>query len=129
MSGEQFALAEAVGQLRAVRRIDGGGTLVSLGAADPLNLTGIITPGDRITGIGRNRILYRDGVPVLALEAGETRPVGSDEAPTPEMVQALVRKTMSPALRARLAIPAVAAGSVPRERRPKRRRTRTPSVT
>jgi ATP-dependent Lhr-like helicase len=129
MSGEQFALAEAVGQLRAVRRIDGGGALVSLGAADPLNLTGIITPGDRIAGIGRNRILYRDGVPVLALEAGEARPVGSDEAPTPEMVQALVRKTISPALTARLAIPAVTAGSVPRERRPKRRRSHAPSVT
>ncbi len=77
MSGEQFALPEAVGQLRSIRRLEGGGRLIALSAADPLNLTGIITPGDRITGITRNRVLYRDGVPVLAAEAGDLRPIGS----------------------------------------------------
>src|SRR5207237_7792857 len=41
MSGEQFALPEAVGQLRSIRRQDGGGRLIGLSAADPLNLTGI----------------------------------------------------------------------------------------
>lgn len=124
MSGEQFALPEAVGQLRAIRRIEGGGQLVAVGAADPLNLTGIITPGERVTGITRNRILYRDGVPVLALEAGQTKPIGTEESPTPEMMQALVRKSMSPALRARLAMSGMPAASVPRERRPGRRRGR-----
>jgi len=129
MSGEQFALPEAVGQLRAVRRVEVGGTLVGVGAADPLNLTGIITPGDRVTGVARNRILYRDGVPVLALEAGEARPIGSDEPPTPEMIQALVRKSISPALRARLAMSGVSAASVPMERRPRRRRKRSDQVS
>jgi ATP-dependent Lhr-like helicase len=122
MSGEQFALPEAVGQLRAIRRLEGGGTLVAVGAADPLNLTGIITPGERVTGVTRNRILYRDGVPVLALEAGEARPIGSEEPPTQEMIQALVRKSISPALRARLAMSGVSAASISRERRPGRRR-------
>jgi len=102
---------------------------VAVGGADPLNLTGIITPGERVTGVTRNRILYRDGVPVLALEAGEAKPIGSEEPPTPEMIQALVRKSISPALRARLAMSGVAAASVPMERRPKRRRSRSPSVT
>jgi ATP-dependent Lhr-like helicase len=124
MSGEQFALAEAVGQLRAIRRIEGGGHLVAIGAADPLNLTGIITPGERVTGVTRNRILYRDGVPVVALEAGEAKPIGSEEPPTPEMIQALVRKSMTPALRARLGMSGVSAASVPMERRPGRRRGR-----
>jgi ATP-dependent Lhr-like helicase len=131
MSGEQFALSEAVGQLRAIRRIEGGGALVAVGAADPLNLTGIITPGERVTGVARNRILYRDGVPVLALEAGETRPIGSEEPPTPEMIQALVRKSIGPALRAHLAMSGALAASVPMERRPRRRRKReaAPPVT
>jgi ATP-dependent Lhr-like helicase len=128
MSGEQFALAEAVGQLRAIRRLEGGGALVAVGAADPLNLTGIITPGDRVTGVTRNRILYRDGVPVLALEAGEARPIGSEEPPTPEMIQALVRKSISPALRARLAMSGVAAAPVPMERRRGRTRSRPQRV-
>ena len=124
MSGEQFALPEAVGQLRAVRRLEGGGALVAVGAADPLNLTGIITPGARVTGVTRNRILYRDGVPVLALEGGEMKPVGTQEQPTPDMAQALVRKSMSPALRARLAMSGVSAATVPMERRPGPRRRR-----
>ncbi|HEV8178286.1 MAG TPA: crosslink repair DNA glycosylase YcaQ family protein, partial [Gemmatimonadales bacterium] len=124
MSGEQFALPEAVGQLRAVRRLEGGGALVAVGAADPLNLTGIITPGARVTGVTRNRVLYRDGVPVLALEGGETKPIGTEEKPTPELIQALVRKSISPALRARLAMSGASAATVPMERRPGRRRRR-----
>ena len=47
-SGEQFALPEAVGLLRSVRRKPGTGVLVSVSAADPLNLVGIITPGSRV---------------------------------------------------------------------------------
>jgi hypothetical protein len=123
MSGEQFALPDAVGQLRAIRRLEGNGRLITVGAADPLNLTGIITPGDRVAGVTRNRILYRDGVPIVALEAGEARPVGVEEI-TPEMMQALVRKTISPALRARLAMSGISASAMPMQRRPGERRKR-----
>jgi ATP-dependent Lhr-like helicase len=129
MSGEQFALPEAVGQMRSIRRLDGGGRLIALSAADPLNLTGIITPGDRVTGITRNRILYRDGVPVLAAEAGEMRPLGGEESPTPDMIQALVRKSISPALRARLAMSGNLAASTPLNRRPGKRRKRSEKVS
>jgi ATP-dependent Lhr-like helicase len=125
MSGEQFALPEAVGQLRAVRRVESSGRLVAIGAADPLNLSGIITPGERIPAVARNRILYRDGVPVLALEGGEVRSlVQGDEAPSSEMVQALVRKQLTPALRAHLAMSGAPAGSMVDSRRAARRRTR-----
>jgi len=129
MSGEQFALPDAVGQLRSIRRLEGGGRLIAVGAADPLNLTGIITPGERVTGVTRNRILYRDGVPVLALEAGELKPIGSELPPTPEMVQALVRKSMSPALRARLAMSGMSAATMPLKRRPGKRRKRSDRVS
>ncbi len=129
MSGEQFALPEAVGQLRSIRRLDGGGRLIALSAADPLNLTGIITPGDRITGITRNRILYRDGVPVLASEASEMRPIGSEEPPPPDLIRALVRKSMSPALRARLAMSGNLAANTPLNRKPGQRRKRSERVS
>jgi ATP-dependent Lhr-like helicase len=125
MSGEQFALPEAVSQLRAVRRQEADGRLVALGAGDPLNFTGIITPGERISGVGRNRILYRDGVPVLALESGEAKQlVPGEDTPSPELVQALVRKRLSPALRANLGMAGVPAGSVLPGKRSARRRTR-----
>jgi ATP-dependent Lhr-like helicase len=130
VSGEQFALPEAVGQLRSIRRLEGGGRLVGISGADPLNLTGIITPGERIPGVTRNRILYRDGVPVLTREGGVTRSlVPGDESPSVEMLHALVRKPSSPALRAYLGQSGAPAASVSMTRRPGRRRSRSEAGT
>jgi ATP-dependent Lhr-like helicase len=125
MSGEQFALPEAVGQLRSVRRLEGGGRLVSVGGADPLNLTGILTPGERIPGLTSNRILYRDGVPVLAKEAGQVKSLAPHAAePSAELVHALVRKASTPALHRYLGMSGAPAASVPLNRPPKRGRGR-----
>ncbi len=71
VSGEQFALPEAIGLLRSLRKAKPGGELIVLSAADPLNLLGILTPGPRIPAIWPNRILLRDGVAIAALEAGQ----------------------------------------------------------
>ncbi|HEV8123168.1 MAG TPA: hypothetical protein VGP80_02920, partial [Gemmatimonadales bacterium] len=73
MSGEQFALPEAVGQLRAIRREGPRGQLISISAADPLNLVGVVTPGERVPALRRNRIVFEDGVPLAALESGTIR--------------------------------------------------------
>jgi ATP-dependent Lhr-like helicase len=70
-SGEQYALPDAVTALRAVRRRAREGVLVSLSAADPLNLLGIVTPGARLAALAGNRFLLRDGVPVAIHAAGE----------------------------------------------------------
>jgi ATP-dependent Lhr-like helicase len=71
VSGEQFALPEAIGLLRSLRKATPTGELIALSAADPLNLVSILTPGPRIPAIWPNRILLRDGVPIAALEAGQ----------------------------------------------------------
>jgi ATP-dependent Lhr-like helicase len=68
-SGEQFALPEAVVGLRAVRRQGDDERLIAIAAADPLNLAGIVTPGDRVPAARGNRLLYRNGAPV-AIQAG-----------------------------------------------------------
>jgi ATP-dependent Lhr-like helicase len=73
LSGEQFAAPEAVGLLRDVRRRPRDGEWVSLCAADPLNLLGILTPGARLPALAGNRILYRDGVPLATLAGTEVR--------------------------------------------------------
>jgi ATP-dependent Lhr-like helicase len=70
-SGEQYALPEAVQQLRAARRKGPAGHFVTLSAADPLNLAGIVSPGRKIAAIAANRILCRDGLPIAAREGGE----------------------------------------------------------
>ena len=71
--GEQFALPEAVDSLRAMRRREPSGVFLRLSACDPLNLVGILTPGVRVPAQLGNRVVYRDGVPVAAVEVGETR--------------------------------------------------------
>ncbi len=72
-SGEQFALPDAIGRLRAVRREPKRGALVSVSAADPLNLAGIVTPGDRVPAQAGNRLLYRDGEPIAVWEGRQAR--------------------------------------------------------
>jgi ATP-dependent Lhr-like helicase len=73
LSGEQFAVPEAIGLLRDMRRREPTGTLVSLSGADPLNLVGVLTPGPRLPALTGNRLLYRDGLPIALLVAGEVR--------------------------------------------------------
>jgi ATP-dependent Lhr-like helicase len=76
-AGEQFALPEAADLLRSVAR-DAGADRVSISAADPLNLVGIVTPGDRVPALAANRVLFERGVPVAVQAAGEVRFPGTD---------------------------------------------------
>jgi ATP-dependent helicase Lhr and Lhr-like helicase len=73
-------LPEAIGPLRDARRKHDSDELVSLSAADPLNLVGIITPGPRLPSLTGNRVLYRDGLPLAVLAGGEVRFLESIEA-------------------------------------------------
>ena len=68
MSGEQFALPDAVERLREVRRSAGDDRLITISGADPLNFGGIITGDERVRASAANRIVYRNGVPVAAME-------------------------------------------------------------
>ncbi|MGY8820382.1 MAG: DEAD/DEAH box helicase [Pseudomonadales bacterium] len=69
--GEQFALPEAVGLLREVRKRPLAGEMIAISAVDPLNQVGTLLPGERVPAIAGNRILYRDGVPLALLIAGK----------------------------------------------------------
>ncbi|MDQ5845439.1 MAG: ATP-dependent DNA helicase, partial [Acidobacteriota bacterium] len=137
ISGEQFALPEAVGMLRAMRRarnaseqvLRGGHgqpigesvfpsgpsgdsvaaqeNMVSISAADPLNLVGIITPGGRVTAFTSNRILYFNGEPAAVLESGETKfLIELSRSLEWKAKAALMRKATRPPLRSYLRRPA-----------------------
>ena len=73
VTGEQFALPEAVGLLRETRRAPLSNVFISVSGADPLNLVGVIVPGPKVPALTNNRVLYRDGVPIAALIAGEVQ--------------------------------------------------------
>jgi ATP-dependent Lhr-like helicase len=60
-SGEQFAHPDAVGLLREVRKRPRTGETVTLSAADPLNLAGIVLPGPRVPAVATNTVTYVDG--------------------------------------------------------------------
>lgn len=70
-SGEQFALPDAVKSLRQIRKEEKNEDLIAISASDPLNLTGLITPGQKIHAKTTNRILYRNGIPVAVSIAGK----------------------------------------------------------
>ncbi len=98
-SGEQFALTEAVGMLREVRRKPLSSSWVSLSGADPLNLVGILTPGPKLAALTGNRLLYRDGLPVALFAGGETQFLETfDPATQWEARKALLRGAVPPSL-------------------------------
>src|SRR5690348_6692132 len=68
--GEQFALPVAVESVRATRNAAAANEVVTISAADPLNLIGIILPGERVAANSSKTIAFCDGVP---LEAAESR--------------------------------------------------------
>jgi ATP-dependent Lhr-like helicase len=71
--GEQFALPVAVESVRGMRSLPLSGEMVTLSAADPLNLIGILVPGERVPAISGRTVSYRDGVGVSAVDPGEAR--------------------------------------------------------
>jgi ATP-dependent Lhr-like helicase len=69
--GEQFALPEAVETMRAVRKAAPSEELIAVSACDPLNLAGVLTPGQRVPALIGNRVVFRDGVPLASLQGGD----------------------------------------------------------
>ncbi len=101
--GEQFALTEAVSRLRIIRRGPKDEALISISAADPFNLTGVITPGRHVPSLFKNRILYRDGVPVAVKEGKQIRLLTDFERTKKwEIQNALIQRNVAPKLRAYL---------------------------
>jgi ATP-dependent helicase Lhr and Lhr-like helicase len=72
--GEQFALPVAVESVRAMRKLDPAAGTITLSAADPLNLVGILVPGERVPAISGNSVTFRDGATLpIAVAGGEYR--------------------------------------------------------
>jgi len=76
-SGEQFAHPDAVAMLREVRKRPMTGERITLSAADPLNLVGIVVPGERVPAISGKHVSFRDGVAVEESEGRVGQAAGS----------------------------------------------------
>lgn len=99
LAGEQFALPEAVERLREMRRTPPDDTVLVISAADPLNLAGIVTAGDRVAAIASTRVAYRNGIPLAVLEGDYIRPLADVEPATAaDVASALTGRRMPPIL-------------------------------
>ena len=103
--GEQFAAADAVGRLRAVRKMERIDELVVLSAADPLNLVGVLTPQARVASVYRNKLLLKDGLPIAALEAGELRRLAESSFDDDYLKALLARRSLRFPLKPHLRAP------------------------
>ena len=83
--GEQFALPIAIESLRAASKQPTTGEVVMISPADPLNLVGIVIPGERVPPTSLKNILLRDGV----LVADESRSTSSATETTPDSIDKL----------------------------------------
>jgi len=102
-SGEQYALPDAVGMLREVRRRPNSGEFVSLSGADPLNLAGVLTPGPRLAALTANRLLFRDGLPIASMAGGEVQFLTTLETPVQWQARKSLLRSATPPVLADLA--------------------------
>jgi len=102
-SGEQYALPEAIGKLRDVRRRQSGDEWVSLSGADPLNLAGVLTPGPKLPALTGNRVLFHDGVPVALLIGGAAQFLVTSDATSQWQMRKQLLRSAAPKLLAGLA--------------------------
>ncbi|MBI5200622.1 MAG: DEAD/DEAH box helicase, partial [Elusimicrobia bacterium] len=98
VAGEQFAMPEAIEQLRRPRDAD---DWVAVNAADPLNLAGILGEGPRVPATRGNRLLYHNGRPAAVWQAGEIMWLEDFSAFRRERIGRLLRLQV-PALRDQL---------------------------
>jgi ATP-dependent Lhr-like helicase len=75
--GEQFALPVAVESLRAMRKQEPSGEIIRVSAADPLNLVGILVPGDRVASNSGKFVGFRDGVALAPEERPAIIPISA----------------------------------------------------
>ncbi len=73
ISGEQFALPEALAVLQKVRKQAADEEIIVIASADPLNLTGILIPGDKVPVSSQHRIAFVGGIPVAVKHKDEVR--------------------------------------------------------
>jgi ATP-dependent Lhr-like helicase len=90
--GEQFALPEAADSLRASRSRESD-ALISVAAADPLNLIGIVIPGERVSSIPGKQVRYRNGAQAIedvpdADIAEDGPPAARRRGPSPPVIPA-----------------------------------------
>ncbi len=96
VGGEQFALPEALSGLRSIVKQGTSKQLLIISAADPLNLNGIIVPGEKVNAGSGYRILLRDGVPVAVHDGKRLNFLGDPKAEIVDQAQMMFVQQLKP---------------------------------
>jgi ATP-dependent Lhr-like helicase len=99
LSGEQFALPDAVGELRKTKKLQKHGEIMVLSAADPLNLVGILSAGPRLPTVASHRLVLLDGIPVATQGAGDLQWLTSISGEDQWRIQRRLHTARVPAVR------------------------------
>jgi ATP-dependent Lhr-like helicase len=92
LTGEQFALPEAIAAMREARRRPGDDALVCLAASDPANLLGTVVPGPKVARVAGARVVWRDGVPLATSVGGEVEPLVTVTAGEARAIEGALRQ-------------------------------------
>ena len=95
LSGEQYALPDAIATLRQVRRQPRDGALVVLSASDPANLQGSVLAGARVPRIAGARVLFQDGLAIAALVGGQVEMLQDVDAALAQRARRLLQQAAS----------------------------------
>ena len=71
VGGEQFADEAVIEPLRSMRETDADDAWLLISAVDPLNLSGIVTDGPRISAMHKNALILQNGRCVVAKQADQ----------------------------------------------------------
>jgi len=97
--GEQYALPEAVELLRAARRQSearSGEEAICVAAADPLNLAGLIVPGERTAAVPGREVRFRNGAAVGDVPSTPPLPSRATPARTHNLADVLRAEAVTP---------------------------------
>jgi len=107
--GEQYALPEAVDSLRKARNQHAARSTepaITVAAADPLNLAGILVPGDRIPAIPGRTVSFLNGVTVEEIPS----PTALSKPPRPTRTRSIPDMLRAEALTTRSPQPSASPG-------------------
>ena len=71
------------------------GRFIAISACDPLNLAGITSPGPRVAAVVRNRLVFRDGVPIASMESGTFVPLANVSSETIDQARVVLSVPIS----------------------------------
>jgi ATP-dependent Lhr-like helicase len=71
--------------LRELRHLPVSNEIVTISAADPMNLVGILVPGERIPAVGQRSVRFRSGIYIPEINAEHPPTTAAEDSSEEEL--------------------------------------------